>query len=561
MRSTSIIYIFCCCVCFPSFGQLVNQDNFLKISEGTILKMEGSVEIQTTGIIDNNGTLSLSGDFQNSGYYDASDLSILRFTGNGHSEIQSNSDPIYELDLQKEPGYDLHLLDELSIVYQMTFSSDNNKVILGDHNLHIEGFSGLGGYDNNDYIITNGPGMLYKHGDSPPLGVFTYPVGYDQWNYNPLSYILHAGHVSDQVGVRCLEHVYTDGLNGPAITRDAIDVSWEVVEQNPGGSHMTLELEWTDADTLQGFDEDNCAPSHHDGSNWDMLYTDLETAYNNGPYNIMYDSTEELGVFSVGGRSVAHGLALDLKTYLQGPFSGGMMTDWLRVKSLIPEEEPFTATSYSHSGFGGKENISLADLDNAVNGDDIVDWMLVELRDADNSASVLSSTSALIQRDGDVVDLNGDSILQVPGFPNGDYYVSLRHRNHIGVMTPDVLSLSGMKTSYDFIGSAAQAYNGIQADLGGGIYGMYAGNANGMGGSPVAFKQVRMTGPASINDYEALLGKLGGVYTNLVLNTYAKEDINLDGNVRMTGPAVINDYEKLLGVLGGVYTNIIVQPF
>lgn len=72
----------------------------------------------------------------------------------------------------------------------------------------------------------------------------------------------------------------------------------------------------------------------------------------------------------------------------------------------------------------------------AVTGEDaIVDWVFVELRDKEDYTSVIATRSGLMQRDGDVVELDGVSKLFFADVPVDSYFVVVRHRNHLGVMT------------------------------------------------------------------------------------------------------------------------------
>ena len=126
-------------------------------------------------------------------------------------------------------------------------------------------------------------------------------------------------------------------------------------------------------------------------------------------------------------------LQVDAKTYLQGTFSSGLMKDDLRVNGLIPTKEPFTAMSYTHVG-GGGESIAPSVL--AVTGNDaIVDWVLLEIRDETTPSMVLASRSVLVQRDGDIVDLDGVSPVSFECLGAANYHIAVRHRNHLGVMT------------------------------------------------------------------------------------------------------------------------------
>ena len=64
--------------------------------------------------------------------------------------------------------------------------------------------------------------------------------------------------------------------------------------------------------------------------------------------------------------------------------------------------------------------------------DAIVDWVLVEFRDASDSSVILGSRSALLQRDGDVVNVDGVSPLAFNQVP-GNYFIIIKHRNHLGL--------------------------------------------------------------------------------------------------------------------------------
>jgi hypothetical protein len=65
----------------------------------------------------------------------------------------------------------------------------------------------------------------------------------------------------------------------------------------------------------------------------------------------------------------------------------------------------------------------------------IVDWVHVELRSKSDSLMVVGTRSGLVQRDGDVVDLDGVSSLRFQGVNVDSFYVVLKHRSHLGVMS------------------------------------------------------------------------------------------------------------------------------
>ena len=126
------------------------------------------------------------------------------------------------------------------------------------------------------------------------------------------------------------------------------------------------------------------------------------------------------------------------KLFLQGAYDPitGLMRDDLRIQGLIPSLEPYTTLEgFNHQFRGGGETVSPAIL--AVSGPDaIVDWVFIELRSKEDVSQVIATHAALLQRDGDIVDSSdGVSPVKFEGVREDYYYIAIRHRNHLGVLT------------------------------------------------------------------------------------------------------------------------------
>ena len=145
------------------------------------------------------------------------------------------------------------------------------------------------------------------------------------------------------------------------------------------------------------------------------------------------------------------------------------MRDDLRTSNLIPTTSPYDATTCNSNVF------------NTTGNDAIVDWILVQLRDANDNSSVLESQSALIQRDGDIVDVDGTSALSFALAPD-NYHVALKHRNHLGVMTLNAIAMSTTTTTVDFTDANTPITFGTEAQttfaMPNGILAMWGGDAN-----------------------------------------------------------------------------------
>jgi hypothetical protein len=65
----------------------------------------------------------------------------------------------------------------------------------------------------------------------------------------------------------------------------------------------------------------------------------------------------------------------------------------------------------------------------------------------------------LLQADGDIVDTDGESAVGFPNATPGDYYVTVRHRNHLGFRTLNKFTFSASaKTSLDFTNASVALY-------------------------------------------------------------------------------------------------------
>jgi hypothetical protein len=144
--------------------------------------------------------------------------------------------------------------------------------------------------------------------------------------------------------------------------------------------------------------------------------------------------------WQLDGRSIIPVCApvqVQVRTLLSGPDDG------LRNAGLVPLNEPYTALGYDHRMKGGGEATTNAVL--TVSGPDaVVDWIVLEQRDAVDPTRVLATRSCLLQRDGDVVGMDGTSWPLWP-LVLGNHHLAVHHRNHFGAMSllPISFSLSG----------------------------------------------------------------------------------------------------------------------
>jgi hypothetical protein len=361
-----------------------------------------------------------------------------------------------------------------------------------------------------------------------------------------------------------------------------VNNTWTLTEAVAGGSNLNLTASWAAGDELAGFDRTRTgisnyitAPAANVG--WDLLNSQTAAAAGAGPYTVSRSGFTSVGAFAVGTRPVLSPLLFSPKVLLQGAYNTTLdrMNDGLRTANLIPSTEPYSAiivppsltatmmsTSNAVRGSGGGETAAanvIGSAAGAATDNTIVDWVLVQLhRTSDNV--VISQRAALLQRDGDVVDTDGISPVNIAGNAAGTYFVSIKHRNHIGVrMAASSALAKTTTTNYDFSTGLAQALAPAAGTAMTNKYGTAITTTRYMlwGGNGTPNNTLRYTG--SQNEENALLNlaPLNGS-KSAVVTGYHLTDYNMNGTVRYSGS--LNDENMLLNtILLGVKSSVIQQ--
>ncbi|MCD4746523.1 MAG: hypothetical protein K8R58_09500, partial [Bacteroidales bacterium] len=177
--------------------------------------------------------------------------------------------------------------------------------------------------------------------------------------------------------------------------------------------------------------------------------------------------------------------SLNIKEFLEGPFNGTNMNNFLNLLGYVPLSQPFNISPWNYTG---TESVA------TIPNNNIVDWVLVELRETTGNASTATSDSIIAQQaafilnDGSIVGLDGSSILSFNHSIIHNLFVVIWHRNHLGVMSANALIETGGVYTYDFTAGADQTYGGIfgHKEIAANIWGMIGGDgdANGQIGNP-----------------------------------------------------------------------------
>lgn len=519
-----------------------------------------------TFFIGAGATVTVQGDVTSNA--DIQGTGLLQMKGSSLQNIDMGGHTIPNLEIDNTSNVTL-LNSSTRIGTNLLFT--NGRFLTGNQNLVIGSSAGITGHNSSRFVQTSSTGVLTK--ESLGASSFLYPVGFGTGEYNPLT-ITNNGTVDD-ISVRCLQNVLANGLSGSPVASDFANNSWVVSEAVAGGSNLNMTGEWASGDELPGFDRTKSGIARYNtGTDWDLPANIVSAAAGGGPYTNNRNTVNTIGVFAVADVENVNRANLALKVFLQGAFTGtagtggGLMRDNYRSSGVLPATQPYGSGKFAHLGVqGGTESFNPAIL--AVTGNNaIVDWVFVTLHDPTTPSTKFQTRAALLQRDGDVVDMDGVSPLSMPINSDGNYNVSVGHRNHLSVRLPNASPLNlvenGATASWDFTTGMSQAYNDGAITTNGPMisvttssvnkFCLLGGNTDGVATAGINGRRIIYSG--SGNDRGPILS-VGLSGNSSVTNpitagnfaTMARYDLTMNGVIVYSGSG--NDPLIILNALGG----------
>ncbi len=513
---------------------------------------------QATFTIQAGATVTVQGDVTSNADIQGTGKIILKGSGNQNVNMGGFNVPNVEIDNTSN----ITLTGNAKVSGDILFT--NGNILAGNNNLTVGSAGTITGATSSKFIVTSGTGKLVK----AALGAtaFTYPIGNSTTSYDPVT-IANSG-TADDIGARSFPNVLAAGTTGTAFAKETVNNSWELSEAVAGGSNLSLTTTWNQADELAGFDRTRGGISNYITTpaanvGWDLLNSQTGAAAGSNPYTYTRTGVTLVGVFAVGTRPVLSPLLVSPKIFLQGNYNSGtgVMTDGLRTLNLIPASEPYSGMNMitvALRGSGGGETSGTSVIGSAAGASTnttAVDWVLAQLHRSSDGV-VVSQRAVLLLRNGTVVDTDGSTAVNFAGNVAGSYYVSIKHRNHLGARSAATLTLAKTSTTaFDFTTGLAQVFagsvtNNALATLTPTVFGLWGGNAN-------SNSTVRYSGPG--NDESQLLTTCIAGNKAAVVSGYLNCDLNLNGQIRYSGPN--NDETILLTtVLAGNKATVITQP-
>lgn len=498
-----------------------------------------------TFFIDNGAVVTVQGDvFSNSDIQvnGAAGTGKLRLAGTTTQNVNLNGKIVPNLQIDNAAG--AVLTGAAKVGNSLEFTT--GKLQLANFDLTLAAAATHTGAGPGKFAETNGTGTFKK--EVTAVGNQTLPVGNGS-NYSPLTYQLTGNtFASAWVGARSVGAAHP---NKHPRSSDYLNNYWKLTSAGITGGTKVAVGTYTAPTGVTGAEAD-VVSLFWNGTTW-TKGTSQDAAAHTVTASVVTDGQDLYGMNKF--------LLVSPKVFLQGAFNAttGLMNDALRTSAayspgttpasnLIPLSDPYRvapySTSFAHVANTVAETISADVLKDLANpNDQIVDWVFVELRNKTSNtvAGVIQTRSVLVQRDGDLVDIDGVSPVYFKNLDQtGNHVIAVRHRNHLGLSSNPAspLNLGLNTTAFDFTNTANTA----------GIYGTAGTNYAQVG---TTLKNVLWGGNANSNttvlynspgnDRAAILTSLG---SGSSLTGYYATDVNLDRRVLYNSPG--NDRAFLL---------------
>lgn len=411
-----------------------------------------------TFYIDNGAVVTVQGDVFSNVDIQAAGTGKIRMAGTAAQNLNMNGFSIPNLEIDN-PSANIVLTGAAKISGLLEFT--NGKIQLGNFDLSMAPAATYTGAGAGKFAETNGTGKLKK--EVTAAANHTLPIG-NGTNYTPLQYQLTGGTYGAGAYVAA-RSVGSGHPNKHPRSTDYLTTYWEASKNGITGGTQNMVGTYLDPSNVTGTEAD-IRSMLWNGTTW-ALGTSQDVATNTVTAPLSAASMELYGMNKF--------ILVSPKVFLQGAFNTttGLMNDKLRnsgayspntlpASNVLPTTDPYRNAPYNVSAFAHIGNpvvetlTSTAVLNDLANpNDQIVDWVFVELRNkTDNTtAPVVQTRSVLVQRDGDLVDIDGVSPVYFKNVDAGNNYViAVKHRNHLGISTTPVSTLNlGLSTStFDF---------------------------------------------------------------------------------------------------------------
>ncbi len=482
-------------------AQLYNNGGVMTVANGAFVMVTGDLK-NTAGTLTNNGKIEVQGNFINSGTYNSIlNNDSLVMSGAGIDTLTGGGAIFNYLTINKTSSNDIVRLGGTTIL-----------------NTKLDYLSGLFTTDpllNPTFTLTSPLSTVYNFAAGKEIIGSVKRTGWANgivcvFNQSNMQVTTAGGTNPIDLTVTMLPQT---GGGNPSQNEREVTRSFKFAQT--AGTGFTANIRYPYLTTeLNTNTEANLVPWKLVSSEWNGLTNgatrDLVAHFVNYSGIPAADLTQEWKLADPR-------YTFNVTAYLRGPWNGvSAMNTALNTAGIIPLTQPYNVTPFNYAG---TENVA------SIPNVNVVDWVLVEHRKPSTnlpadaiSATITGRKAAFLLNTGLVVELDGVTPIAFDITKQGNAFLTIRHRNHLGVMSNIIPSnTAGTFTNdYTVLANSYMASGAATSPvvlLAGGKYGMWAGDAN-------------KSGNIAASDISAVKAAVASSSTGYLLT-----DVNLSANI------------------------------
>lgn len=192
------------------------------------------------------------------------------------------------------------------------------------------------------------------------------------------------------------------------------------------------------------------------------------STYTAGGYSLDFTVGETLTATLSGGSNIvtqgfhqpsSAATTCAVKIWLEGPFNGSAMTNTLQTGNVLPTAQPFNNSPWFYAG---TESVTTFP-------GNVTDWVLLELRTTISGGytgnNLVAQRAALLYTDGTIHDTNGNAYVTFNNVATGNYYIAVKPRGNLAVMSANAVTLPNNASPYNFTNAINMALGPNQQQL------------------------------------------------------------------------------------------------
>jgi hypothetical protein len=281
----------------------INTGGTTTVTLANSITTDGTLSLESGILVLNGHDLTLNGGIAAAGIgtisaTSASDITLASSTTPaGTLDFTVGAGTIGNLTVNVGSGGAVGIGTDLQVNGVLLFTQ--GKINIMDNALIMGSSSSISGANSAAYIITEAAGYIQRNVTAGSSDSVSFPVG-TLISFAPANVSLNSGSASGPVQVGVDYNVWTDGTTGTdlSIAQPVVDATWNVAS-TISNLNMDLQVMWTAAMEVNGFNAAASHITHFTSASWDVTAASVAVDEADGMFSLQRNNITSLSPFAV----------------------------------------------------------------------------------------------------------------------------------------------------------------------------------------------------------------------------------------------------------------------